>query len=414
MKRSVFIYTYLVLTTPALAQDWLEWRGPTGDHHAPAGATAPVTWDESSNLDWVTPIPGQGHSSPTLVGARIYLTTADVANQTQSLLILDRKNGDLIREVVVHREKLPERIHPNNTHASPTVASDGQLVFTLFHNDAAAWLTAFNLEGEQIWQKRVSEFDPQQYQFGFGSSPRVVGDTVIVTGEYDGPDSGIYALDTATGELRWKTPRDNKITFSTPAVANLGGTLQLLISGGDHLAAYDANNGNQLWLIDGSAKATCGTMVWDSSRNLAFASGGYPNQFTVAVSTQGEPKIIWQNAIKCYEQSMLVLNGHIYAVADSGVAYCWRCDDGEEMWRERLGGKFSSSPLLVDGKIYVSNEGGTTFVYRARPDRYESLGENQLGDGAFATSTPADGRLYHRYFTRSGDGVQGYLAAIGK
>ncbi|MEO0529264.1 MAG: PQQ-binding-like beta-propeller repeat protein [Planctomycetota bacterium] len=410
----VLAFALSALSLSAHAEDWLQWRGPTGDNHAPAGATAPVDWSESDGLAWKTAIPGRGHSSPTLVGDRIYLTTADDTKQTQSLLILDRQTGRLINEVLTSTGGFPERIHPNNTNASPTVASDGKRVFALFCHDDAAFVTAYDLFGNRLWEKRVGGFDPQQYQFGFGSSPRIVDGLLVLSTEYDGPESGIYAVDPATGEPVWSADRPDQLSYSTPAVATVGGSNQLLMSGNNQLAAYDARTGRELWSTAGSARATCGTMVWDTSLGLAFASGGYPNPFTLAVQLDGDHDIVWQNNTKCYEQSMLVVDDHVYAVSDSGVAYCWRGSDGEEQWKRRLGGKFSSSPVLVDGKVYVTSEQGTMHVFEANPNRFVALGENQLGDSGFATPTPADGRLYHRYAVNEAGGRQEYLVAIGE
>ncbi|MEQ8838572.1 MAG: PQQ-binding-like beta-propeller repeat protein [Lacipirellulaceae bacterium] len=400
----------------ALAVDWQQWRGPNGDNHAAAGATAPVEWSEASGLAWNTPLPGRGHSSPTIVGNRIYLTTAHKAAQTQSLLILDRETGRLVKEQIVHRGGLIEEknLHPNNTHASPTVASDGQRVFTLFLNQDAAWLTAFDLEGEQLWQERAIGFDPQQYKFGFGSSPVVVGDKVIVTSEYDGNESGIVALNTANGQREWKAKRPQKLSYSSVARAKINGRIQLLISGNYQLASYDPNTGEENWSKSGTTQATCGTMAYDPESQLAFASGGYPEVFTLAVETGGQHNIVWKNQAKSYEQSMLVVDGFLYTITDRGIAYCWGCRSGKQMWKQRLGGGFSSSPLLVDGKIYATSEAGTTFVFAANPERFQALGENQLGDEAFATPTPLDGRLYHRYSKATAGGRQEFLAAIGQ
>jgi hypothetical protein len=156
-------------------------------------------------------------------------------------------------------------------------------------------------------------------------------------------------------------------------------------------------------------------MVWDSQRNLAFASGGYPDSFTLAVRAGGDHDVVWDtNKVRCYEQSLLYTDGYVYAVTDNGIAHCLRAADGEPMWNERLGGRYSSSPVLVGDKIYVSSEGGTTFVFRATPDGYQPIAENQLGNECFATTTPVDGKLYHRYAHREGDQRQEYLAAIGE
>ena len=358
-------------------------------------------------------MPGRGHSSPTVVGRRIYLTTADTGTETQSLLVFDRKSGQLVRQTVAHRGGLPQKIHPNNTHASPTVASDGQRVFALFYNGDAAWVTAFDLEGEKLWQQRAIGFDPQQYQFGFGSSPVLVDGLVIVASEYDGQESGVVALDAQTGQHRWTTPRPKLLSYSSPARALIRGETHLLLSGNNQLAAYLPATGRQLWSTPGATQATCGTMVFDPASGLAFASGGYPVNFTCAVQTSGNHAIQWQNNVKCYEQSMLIVDGHLFGISDIGVAYCWRAADGEEMWKSRLGGKFSSSPLLVDGRIYVTNEAGTTYVFASDPSEFRSLATNQLGTEAFATPTPADGRLYHRFANDENSQLQEYLVAIG-
>ncbi len=411
----ICVYLVLVSTTSLLAQDWLQWRGPTGDNHAPTGSTAPVSWGESENIVWNVPVPGRGHSSPTVVGDRIYLTTADQSAQTQTLLIYDRRNGKQLKETVVHRGGVTAKMHPNNTHASPTVASDGQRVFALFNNGDAAWVTAFDLDGTQLWQQRAIGFDPQRYQFGFGSSPVYVDGLIVVASEYDGPESGIVALDASTGEQRWKADRPQSLSYSTVARARVNGQIQLITSGNNAFASYDPQSGQTLWSTEGTTFATCGTMVWDEQQGLAFGSGGFPDTFTSAVRTTGSHEIEWTNRkVKCYEQSMLVVGDYLYAVTDRGLVHCLRTSDGEEQWSERLGGRFSSSPLLVDGKIYVSNERGTTFVFAATADGFQSLGENQLGTECFATPTPVGNRLYHRYATGSRADRQEYLAAIGE
>lgn len=408
----------LLLLTPAHshAQDWPQWRGPTGNNHAAAGATAPTEWSESAGLAWVTPVPGRGHSSPTIVGDRIYLTTADDARQVQSLLIFEKASGRLLANQTVHTGGFPPQIYPTNTHASSTVASDGERVFTLFLNNNAAFVSAFDLAGQPLWQQRAIGFDPQQYKFGFGSSPVVYEGKVIVASEYDGPESGLVALDAATGSQVWKADRTKSLSYSSPALLRGAAGATLLMSGNNQFAAFDAATGRQVWSTEGTTRATCGTMVWDEASGLAFGSGGYPGSFTAAVRLGGRNDIVWENRTKCYEQSMLVAEGYLYAVSDSGFAHCWNCATGQEQWRQRLGrgGRVSSSPVLVDGKIYATNEKGVTFVYEQSPEAYRQIAANTLGDEAYATPTPSAGRLYHRFARRESGRRQEYLAAIGK
>ncbi|CAK9037474.1 Dehydrogenase [Durusdinium trenchii] len=399
----------------AHGEDWPQWRGPSGQNHAATGATAPEKWSAEENLAWNTPIPGRGHSSPVIVGERIYLTTCDEQAETQSLLVLDRKTGELLTQTVAHQGKLPPRIHGNNTHASPTVACDGKNVFALFNNDLACWITKFDLDGKQVWQKRIAPFDPQQFRFGFGSSPILVDGLLVFSTEFDGDGSGVYGIDTNSGEEVWHIARPESLSYSTPIPAKLDGKTQLVMSGNDRIASYDPKTGRELWSTPGSTKATCGTMVWDTERNLAFASGGYPGSFTLAVRGTGDHDIVWEKGQpRCYEQSLLLVDGNLFALADNGIAFCLRGEDGETMWRERLDGPVSASPIYVDGKVYVTNEEATTFVFRASPAGFELVAENKLGDECFATTTPVDGRLYHRYAVRRDGQRQEYLAAIGE
>lgn len=405
----------VLLTSAGLApaEDWPQWRGPRGDNKAP-GASAPTTWSRTEGLAWATPLPGRGHSSPVVVGDRIYLTTADEEAGTQSLLVLDRATGTLVKQTVVHTGGLNAPLHPNNTHATPTVAADGEHVAVVFNNDFGVWATVFDSAGKQLWQRRIAGFDPQQYKFGFGSSPRIHSGVLVISTEYDGPDSGVYGVDVESGRQIWKAERPHTLSYSTPISTEISGVSQLFMSGNNSLTSYSPETGETLWSTPGTSRATCGTMVWDYDSGLAFASGGYPDQFTLAVRTSGDHAIVWQNRAKCYEQSMLAVGGYLYAVADSGIAYCWRGVDGKEMWQERLGGKCSSSPLLVGDTIYITTEQGLTHVFKASPKRLETIASNQLGDDCFATPAPVDGRLLYRFGVNEAGKRQEYLAAVGK
>jgi hypothetical protein len=185
-------------------------------------------------------------------------------------------------------------------------------------------------------------------------------------------------------------------------VANVAGRDQLLISGLNAVASYNPQDGKSLWVAPGTTNATCGTMVWDG--DLVFASGGYPKAETICVKADGSKHVVWKNNEKCYEQSMLATGGYVYAVTDQGVAYCWRGADGREMWKQRLQGPVSSSPILVGDTIYSTNEAGTTYVFKADPNRFTSVAQNQLEQEGFATMAVCGDRIYIR--AASGHGPQ--------
>jgi len=394
-----------------VANDWASWRGPTANGHAQPGQNIPTEWDDSTNILWQVEVPGHGHSSPTVVGDRIFLTTAYNDRQVQSVLCFSRSSGEMLWETEVNQGGFPERIHKKNTHASPTVACDGERAFATFHAFGGVLLAALNADnGEVLWIESAGSYVPK-YPFGYAPSPTLYGDTVIVASDCE--DAGfLRAFSKADGEREWTASRDSATSYSSPIVAQTGGREQLIMSGAGMIASYDPKSGAELWSVKGGPSATCGTLVWTD--NLIFASGGFPSKETLAVKADGSG-VVWSNGEKCYEQSMLVHDGHLYAVTDNSIAICWRVSDGKEMWKERVGGgPISASPILVDGLIYATNEAGTTHIFRATPDGYDEVAVNQLGDEAFATPTITGNRIYARVAKYSGNDRQEYLYAIGQ
>ncbi len=398
-----------------VADDWPSWRGPDGNNHAAEGEDAPLQWDFNSgeSILWKTRIPGRGHSTPVIVEDAIFLTTCDESQQTQSLLKLNRQSGRLIDQWVLHRGTLPERIHPNNSHASSTPAFDGEKLFVVFHTDNAIWLTAMSMSGRRVWQKKVCDFRPSAFQFGYGASPLVEDDLVIIAAEYDGPSSGVYAFDRSTGKVVWKVQRPSNLNFASPVVATITGQRQLLLAGADTIVAYDPRTGRELWTADAGTEAMCGTAVWDGRRILV--SGGNPDRGTWCVNGDGSQKLLWRNRVMCYEQSLLTIDGFVFAIADNGVAYCWRTRDGVEMWKSRLfAGRITASPLLVRNRMYVASADGTVYVIAASPDRFDLLAKNRTGDSIFASPVAVGDCLYVRTGVGQGKNRQEYLVAAAR
>jgi outer membrane protein assembly factor BamB len=392
----------------AAGSDWLTWRGPSLNGLAAAGQSPPTRWSETENVVWKALVPGRGNSSPIVVGNRVFLTTADEQRKIQSVVAFDRETGKQLWNTPVSTGGFPPKIHNRNTHATATVASDGERLFVSFFHDDAIELTALTVEGKILWQKPVGNFTPRLYQYGYAPSPTIYNALVIVAADYEG-GGHLTAFDRQTGVRKWQTPRPKRLSYSSPIVAHVAGRDQLLISGCDVVASYDPNTGKKLWSTPGTTMATCGTMVWDG--DLVFASGGYPKSETICVRADGSGRVVWKNNQKCYEQSMLAHNGYIYAVNDGGIAICWRANDGTKMWEARLaGGGVSSSPILVGGNIYVTNERGMMYVYQADPQSFQLVAKNQLGRSAFATPAFCDNQIFVRV---TGAGGQETLYCLG-
>src|SRR5205085_1319078 len=189
--------------TPDPAADWPEWRGPTKDGIAASGQAPPVEWSETNNVLWKAPIPGHGHGSPTVVGDRLYLATADRAKPNQSVLCIERATGKLLWQTEVHGGQPDAGKHSNSSAASSTVACDGRRLFINFLNQGAVHTCALDLDGKVLWQRKLCDYVTHQ---GFGSSPVLYESLVLVSADHR--SGGVIAgLDRTTGRVAWSVTR---------------------------------------------------------------------------------------------------------------------------------------------------------------------------------------------------------------
>jgi outer membrane protein assembly factor BamB len=384
--------------------DWPWWRGPSRNGIA-ADTPVPTTLGEQ-NLRWKAPVPGRGHSSPTVVGNRVFLTTADNAQQVHYVLAFDRTTGKPLWQTEINRGAFPTKNHSKNTEATPTVACDGQRVFASFYHHDQVEVVALDLDGKIVWKKTAGYFRPRMFEYGYAPSPLVYRNAVIVSGEFDG-ESFLVAFERSSGRQLWRTPRPTMITFSSPVVGHVAGKDQLFLSGADKISAYDPASGKPLWSAPGTTLATCGTLVWDG--DIVVASGGFPKAETLAVRADGSGTVLWKNNQKCYEQSLLAHQGYVYALTDGGILYCWRVADGQQMWLKRLKGPVSASPVLAGGHIYWANELGTLYVFRPNPQSFELVAENQPGSDSFASPAICGGQIFLRIGQGQGQDRQEFL-----
>lgn len=398
------------LISPHLAaDDWNQWRGPSGRGIAAGGNSVPTEFSPTKNVIWSAQVVGAGHSSPTVVGNLVVVTTADQTNQQQAILGFDRASGKPAFTTIVSTGGFPET-HPKNTHASATVCSNGQLFFATFHHHNKIEAVAVNQAGKIIWKTDVGAFRPKQYVYGYAASPTLHNGKLIISGDCD-TGAWLAALDVSTGKEIWKTDRPKMLNWSSPIVANVAGRDQLLLSGSERLASYNPEDGKLLWETPCLTMATCGTVVWD--KDTVYASGGYPKKETVAVKADGSGQIMWSNRVKCYEQSMLIHDGYLYAFDDNGIIYCWEAKTGQEMWKQRLRGPVSASLSMVNGNIFACNERGNVWVFKASPDGYQQVAQNQMGTSLFATPTIVDNVIYLRTASGEGRNRQEAIFAIG-
>ena len=388
--------------------DWPWWRGTGRNGIAPASAQPPLEWNASKNLLWKTPIPGRGHSSPTVVGDRVFLTTAVEAKKSQLALCLDRATGKLLWQVELHQGGFDHN-NKKNSFASSTIACDGQRLFVVFWNRGAIWTTSLDLQGKQLWQVKVADFVSHQ---GYSSSPVIYQDLVVVAADSKGKgNSCLLAMNRQTGKEVWRVNRPKMPNYVSPTVFNLAGKDQLLMAGCDLMSGFDPQTGKVIWECPGSTVECVGSVV--TTEGLVFASGGYPKHETICVRADGSKQILWRNRVKVYVPSLLAYQGYVYAVTDNGVSYCWEAKTGKEMWKGRLPGGFSSSPILAAGRIYITSEQGRTLVFKPSPQGLEVIANNPLGGEAFASPVFSGEDLFLRTaFVENGR--QEYLCCVRK
>ena len=389
--------------------DWPGWRGPDGNGIAEPNQSPPLHWSKTENVVWEAPIPGHGHSSPTVIGDLVVITTADTEAQVQAVLAFDRQTGELRWRTDVHKGNLDTKGHNKTSQASSTVASDGERLFINFLNNGGIHATALDFAGKQLWQTKISDYQTHQ---GFGASPMLHGPHVFFTSDHRG-GGVLAALDRGTGKVVWEQKRPEKPNYSSAVVLHAAGRDQLLLQGCDLVSSFDPLTGEKLWEVEGATTECVTTMVTDGER--VFTSGGFPRKHIQAVAADGSGETAWESNTQVYVPSMIARDGYLYALNDGGIATCFESATGKELWKGRLKGTFTSSLVLVGDHLFATNETGTTFIFKATSERFELVGENQLGDNRiFATPTICGSRIYMRITEGTGEDQRDLLYCLGE
>jgi hypothetical protein len=235
---------------------------------------------------------------------------------------------------------------------------------------------------------------------GYGASPVFYGSLVIVVADHV-KGSFITALHRRTGEAAWRTERaDYRLgTYASPSVGRVAGREQLFIQGPFKVFSYDPATGKLLWTCDGPSESTCSNISFDDER--VYACAGFPKRNFLCIRADGSgdvtrTHVVWRRDGNCgYVPSLLLADGLLYMVVDEGKLVCFEAKTGQVVWEEKMRGKFSASPVLAGGHIYLPSEAGVTFVFK--PGRkFAPVAENDLADGGFASPVILGGRIYLR------------------
>ena len=359
-----------MLPGSATAEDWPRWRGP-GGLGVSSERDLPVRWSAEENIAWQLDIPPWGNSSPVVIGNRIYLTSQS-DDTSLHVLAIDRIRGLLLWQRSVGKGKLTTHVLHNM--ATPTVVADQERIWALF---GTGHLVCLNVEGQEVWKKNMQEeHGKYQIKWGMGSSLVLHSGMVYVVCMHTAP-SYVLALDGKTGRRVWKSDRnfpaerDGRDAYSTPILIGKGRDAQLVVSGADHINAYNPANGAEIWRCGGLKVnhpngRSISSPIFSDGFFVAVASGFRNRGHTMAVKAGGQGDVtennqIWVHKTKSPDCSTPVCyEGLVYMNNDLGVATCLDLKTGAVKWQKRLlSGDSKVSPIAADGRIYFfSNRTG--------------------------------------------------------
>jgi outer membrane protein assembly factor BamB len=382
----------LFLSLLFLAQDWPEFRGPTGQGISDERGL-PLTWSESQHVKWKVAIPGKGWSSPAIQGDRIWLTTATDDGRSLRALAVDRHTGAILQNVEIFRLKSARQINAKNSQASPTPVLDGDRIYLHFGATGAACITQ---SGEIIWK---AKFDYDNGQHGPGGSPVLYEDLLILS--CDGQDvQFVIALDKLTGKVRWKKFREGYQAYTTPLVVRLPAGDQVISPGALRAIAYEPRTGKEIWQVNyGDGFSNVPRPVYGNG--LVFICTGFQQPSLLAVRLDGrgdvtKSHVAWKLTRGVpLTPSPLLVGEELYMVSDNGVASCVDAKTGGELWRARLRGNHSASPIYADGRIYFLSEEGESVVI-APGKEMKVLATNQLDGATLASMAVSGGSIFIR------------------
>ncbi len=382
----------------AVATDWPRWRGSKANGVSDVGHP-PTHWSVSENVRWSVKLPGWGTSSPVVYGDRVFVTSQSETEGKKSLQVFcfDRDTGKEVWKNDFGLE-VDQRTHEKSNLAVNTPAVTDDAVYVAYGN---ADIARYSHAGELQWVRRyLRDFTDPKMAWGYCISPLVVDDAVIFPWDHHSGPCFLIGLDKQNGEIAWKKDRPIGTAHATPLFVEAHGQKMLLVPGKNRLTAFDAKTHEPLWVYGDGAGPYNGEII----SSPVYADGVVYLQLwrqspihAIRLNANGSPPTpLWISKDPGpVEPSLLNYRGRLYAWLDHGVLTCLNDKTGEILFRQRLGSNCNSSPVASDGRIYLSDNDGKTYVIRAG-DTFDLLATNELGERITATPAVLGDELLYR------------------
>ncbi|HXX95138.1 MAG TPA: PQQ-binding-like beta-propeller repeat protein [Planctomycetota bacterium] len=392
---------------PDPLDQWPQFRGPSGNGHAPHG-DPPLEWSETKNVRWKVEIPGAGSATPVVWGDRIFVLTAIDTGSPGSggrtlhrfdVLALDRATGSTLWRKTATEQVPHEGLHATNTYASGSPATDGKILIASF---GSRGLFAYDLDGALRWKR---DLGPMKIKVGFGEgiSPVLWDGFVVVNRDHEA-GSEVVCLEAQTGESRWRQARDEGTTWTTPLVVEDRGVTQVVINGTKKTRSYELATGKLLWECGGQGMNPIPVPV--ARGGVVYCMTGYKGYSIAAIrldsrgDVTGSGQVVWsRHDAAPYVASPLLYEDLIYFGKErEPIVACIDAASGEVQWGpERIAGldTLYASPAGAAGRIYLAGRNGTTVVLK-HGRTFEILATNVLPEGIDASPVIVGRRLYLR------------------
>jgi outer membrane protein assembly factor BamB len=383
-------------------ESWPQFRGPTQQGWSDAKGV-PLTWSETENVKWKTEIPGEGWSSPVSADGQIWMTSALDEGTRLHAICVSLETGKLVHNVEVFRNESVPSKHRRNSYASPTPILDGGRVYVHFGSMGTACLDAKT--GRKLWENRELKVD---HQNGPGGSPLLYKGKLLIA--FDGIDEQFQvALDKETGKVVWKVtrsaqpdleklPPDMRKAYGTPVLLNIEGRDQFVTTASNRVYAMDPENAAELWHVT-YPRGFSNVPLPVSDGKIMVISTGFmkPEMWGIRLGGgKGDlstSHVLWKQKAGAPDQSSpLLVNGRLYMVSSGGIASCLNTETGEIVWKERIGADFAASPVYVDRRIYFFDCNGVSTVIEPG-DTFKVVAKNQL-DAGFMASPAIVGKAF--------------------
>jgi outer membrane protein assembly factor BamB len=392
----------LVRAESAEDRFWPQWRGPLATGAAPY-ADPPLTWSETNNVKWKTPIPGEGDSTPIVWGNRVFILSAIATGKKPDVLVaadspneiyqwivicLDRSQGKVLWQKAARKEAPHEGHQQNNTFASASPSTDGKLLLAYF---GSRGLHCYDFDGNLIWEKDFGKMKTKM-GFGEGSSPALSSNTVVVNWDTEG-GAFITALAKQTGKELWRTPRDEATSWSTPLIVEFNGQKQVIISASKKVRSYDLATGKEIWSCSSPVQNAIPCPV--AADGVVFLASGSRGSAVQAIrlgragDLTGSDAIVWSHDKGTPPVPSPLLTDNLLYVMQGydAIVSCFNAKSGEiYLDRERLEAVHSvyASPVSARDRVYILSREGKCVVLKKGP-KMEVLAVNQLDDGTHRT-----------------------------